>query len=113
MAQRIVKCCSHHGSRDSSVGIMSRLRAGQPANELNSRQEKECFFSTAFSTAPRPTQSLCNGYQRLLSPIIKRPRCEADHSDQLFRLGMHRANLYATIRVHRHSVMHNEAQGQI
>lgn len=64
-----------HGSRDSSVGIATRLRAGRP--RFDSRQGQEIFFLISVTSRPalEPTQPPIEWVSR-----VKLPEREADHS---------------------------------
>jgi hypothetical protein len=68
----------HYSSRDSSVSIVTRLRAGQPG--FDSWQEQGCFL---LATASRPalgtTQPPIQWIQRALSLGVNQSGREADH----------------------------------
>jgi hypothetical protein len=71
----------HYRSRDSSVGIVTRLRAGRPGFDF--RLGLRIFLSaTASRPALGPTNLLPNWYPSALSPEVKRPGREADQSPQ-------------------------------
>jgi hypothetical protein len=63
----------------SSVSIVTRLRNGRPA--FDSRQGQGfSFFATASRPALGPTQTLIQWVPRAISPGVKRPGREGDHS---------------------------------
>jgi hypothetical protein len=68
--------------KDSSVGIATRLRAGQPRNRgsIPDRGKTFLLLSTATKPALKPTQP---PMQRIMGPIslgVQRLGSEADHS---------------------------------
>jgi hypothetical protein len=69
------------GSRDSVVGIATGYGAGRPRGRSSSPGRVKNFL---FSTSSRPvlgsTQPPIQSVPRDLSPEVKRPRREADHS---------------------------------
>jgi hypothetical protein len=70
------------GRRDSSVGLATELRAGQP--RLDSRQGLRVFlFTTAPGPALGPTQPPIQWVPAALSQGVKRPCRKADHSSRL------------------------------
>jgi hypothetical protein len=70
-----------YGSRDSVVGIATGYRAGRPRGWSSSPgRVKNFLFSTSPRPSPRPTQPPMQWIAWVLSPAIKRPGREADHS---------------------------------
>jgi hypothetical protein len=69
-------------SRDSSVGIATRLRAGQSGfwGSIPGGGLGIFLFTTASKTALWPTQPLTRWVPGALSLGVKRPRREADHT---------------------------------
>jgi hypothetical protein len=65
-------------SRDSSVSIVTRLRAGRPG--FDSGQGKRIFLVTVSRPAVGPTQPPIQWAPGAVSPGVKRPGREADHS---------------------------------
>jgi hypothetical protein len=67
-------------SRDISVSIVARLRAGRPG--FDSRQGQEYLFATVSREALRPTHPAVQWIPGALSSGVKRPGREADHLSQ-------------------------------
>jgi hypothetical protein len=66
---------------DSIVGIATDLRAGRPRGRSSSPgRVKNFLFSTSFRPALGPTQPPIQRVPEALSPRVKRPGREADHS---------------------------------
>jgi hypothetical protein len=64
---------------NSSVGLVTRLQAGQPGFHSRQRQ-RLLLFATASRLAPGPTQPPIQWVPKALSPVVKLPLSEADHS---------------------------------
>jgi hypothetical protein len=75
-------CTKNERSRDSSVGIASRLRAGRSGfkGSIPGGVLGIIFFTTASRTAMGPTQPLIQWVQEALSLGVERSGREADHS---------------------------------
>jgi hypothetical protein len=75
----ILLCIKNWGS---SVSIATTLSAGRPRFSFRpAGAVKEFFlFVTASSPAARPNRLQCSWVQGALSPGVKRPGCQADHS---------------------------------
>jgi hypothetical protein len=69
----------HVMSRNSSVSIVTRLRAGRPGFGFR-RGRDVVLFATAFRPTLGPIQPLVQCVTGALSSGVKRPRREADHS---------------------------------
>jgi hypothetical protein len=67
--------------KDSSVDLLSRLPAGRQRNDFGSRQRQKFFFPSKRSI---PILRLIHPHieclMETLSPRVKRPNREADHS---------------------------------
>jgi hypothetical protein len=74
-----MKCLKEY-SRDSAVGIATG-RAGRPRSRISSPGEgKNFLFSTSCRPALGPTQPPIQWVTGTLSPEVKRPGREANHS---------------------------------
>jgi len=62
------------------VGIVTRLRAGRPGFYSWQEQERDTFFITASRLPLRPTRPPIQGVTGSISPGVKGPGREADHS---------------------------------
>jgi hypothetical protein len=76
----MVSVCTPIKSRDSSVGIATRLRAGRSVLGFDSRRGLGIFlFTTASRPALGPTQPPVQWVLGAFSLGVDRPGCEADH----------------------------------
>jgi hypothetical protein len=70
-------------SRGSSVGIVTRLRAGRPGLESLQGQSWDIFlFATAFRPALGPTKPPTQWVLVIFTSRVRRPGREANHSPQ-------------------------------
>jgi hypothetical protein len=93
-------------SRDSSVGIVTKLGAGRSGSD--SRQSLGIFlFATASRLDLWPTQPPTQWVAGALSPGVKQTGCEADHSPPSSSEVKNAWSYTATHRIRLHSVVLN------